>query len=291
MGAIAYVTDSKMLELHRLNAHKTMNFWRLTAKTAFTDFEKGDLVFFLSKDKAHMSSRREKGIVGYGRLESVHVASLQTMWKNYGIYNGYNSLEEFKGALLKVNKGKEVPRKISSLYLTDVSFFQVPIYLSECGMKISNSVESYVYLKPEEVTIRILEKAKGLQDLWSTDEDTASIEKDELRCALFLTQRRCGDLPLSDKALRKAARTLKAVEGYELIPHAKTAAYKIDEEGISILFYHDKDIDPRLLLGQIQCYRYYMNQIIQKEIPMRFQISDRDPELGSMIEYTDPKEV
>ena len=63
MGAIAYITDSKLLELHRLNAHRTMNFWRLSAKTGFTDFQKGDLVFFLSKDKAHMR-KKEKGIVG-----------------------------------------------------------------------------------------------------------------------------------------------------------------------------------------------------------------------------------
>ena len=61
MSSIAYITDSKMLEMHRLNAHKTMNFWRLSNKINFSDFNKGDLVFFLSKDKQHLR-KKEKGI-------------------------------------------------------------------------------------------------------------------------------------------------------------------------------------------------------------------------------------
>ena len=69
MAAIAYITDSKMLEYHRLNASMTMNFWRLSPLLSFTDFKKGDLLFFLSKDKNHMR-HKEKGIVGYGSVDS-----------------------------------------------------------------------------------------------------------------------------------------------------------------------------------------------------------------------------
>ena len=79
MSAIAYITDSKMLELHRLNNHKAINFWRPSANTAFSDFREGDLLFFLSKDKEH-KKKNEKGIVGFGRLQSISTASPKMMW-------------------------------------------------------------------------------------------------------------------------------------------------------------------------------------------------------------------
>ena len=119
MSAIAYVTDSKMLELHRLNNHETMNFWRLSNNVNFSDFGKGDLVFFLSKDKEH-KKRSEKGIVGFGRVTDISVASVKTMWERHGIYNGYNSLNEFKEAILRVSKDRKLPSKISSFLLEDV---------------------------------------------------------------------------------------------------------------------------------------------------------------------------
>ena len=46
MSAIAYITDSKMLELHRLNNHRTINFWRPSGNINFTEFGEGDLLFF-----------------------------------------------------------------------------------------------------------------------------------------------------------------------------------------------------------------------------------------------------
>ena len=46
MGSIAYVTDEKMLAYHRLCRNQSILFWRLSNKK-FTDFHKGDLLFFL----------------------------------------------------------------------------------------------------------------------------------------------------------------------------------------------------------------------------------------------------
>ena len=138
MSAIAYITDSKMLELHRLNNHKTMNFWRLSNNINFSDFNVGDLVFFLSKDKEHKNGK-EKGIVGFGRMSEISLASVKSMWDKYGVLNGYRSLAEFKEAIIKVSKDKKLPKKISGFYLENVTFFQ-PIYLSECGMKISTNI-------------------------------------------------------------------------------------------------------------------------------------------------------
>ena len=121
MSAIAYVTDSKMLELHRLNRHKTMNFWRLSTNISFSAFHEDDLVFFLSKDKEHRN-KDEKGIVGFGRLKKMSVASIKKMWERYGIYNGYQTLDDFKQAILKVAKDKKLPKKISGFYLENVTF-------------------------------------------------------------------------------------------------------------------------------------------------------------------------
>ena len=164
MAAIAYITDSKMLDHHRLNADTTMNFWRLSPTLSFSNFKVGDLIFFLSKDKIHMRDG-EKGIVGYGRVESLIVNSVNTMWNKFEQENGYNTCDEFKEAILKVSKDHKLPSKISSFYLKDVVFFQAPAYLSEFGMLISNNVESYVYINPEEIVIKLLEYAKDNVDL------------------------------------------------------------------------------------------------------------------------------
>ena len=83
MSSIAYITDSTMLENHRLLRNKTMNFWRLSTNINFSDFGIGDLVFFLSKDRVHRR-KGEKGIIGFGRLKELRVYSPSTMWRKYG---------------------------------------------------------------------------------------------------------------------------------------------------------------------------------------------------------------
>ena len=103
MSSIAYVTDYKMLDNLRLNEKKTMNFWRLSTKTNFSDFKEGDLLFFLSKNKDHLSSNKEKGMIGFGRVASMHIGSIRAMWNKYHELNGFNSLNEFREAILKVH--------------------------------------------------------------------------------------------------------------------------------------------------------------------------------------------
>ena len=258
MSAIAYITDSKMLELHRLNAHKTMNFWRLSNKVNFSDFKKGDLVFFLSKDKEHMNNK-EKGIVGFGRLETVHLNTVSYLWNKYGSENGYNSLEEFKQAIIKVSKDKKIPKKISSFYLSNVSFFQAPIYLSECGMSISSNVESYIYLKPDDVANKILDYAKNSMDLWSSLESESSIEDEKIIYSLYTAHKNLKDIKLTEKLTKKAYKTLKQYvldnPEYSFIQDSKTELYKLEDKELTILFYHDKDIDERLVIGQALMYR------------------------------------
>lgn len=46
MSSIAYTTDQEMIEYHRLCGNRDVNFWRLSARAGFTDFKRGDLLFF-----------------------------------------------------------------------------------------------------------------------------------------------------------------------------------------------------------------------------------------------------
>ena len=66
MSSIAYVTDEAMLEYHRLCRNRSILFWRLTEKKKFTDFRKGDLLFFFARPVRG----RKKGFVGYAHYDS-----------------------------------------------------------------------------------------------------------------------------------------------------------------------------------------------------------------------------
>lgn len=285
MSAIAYITDSKMLELHRLNNHKTMNFWRLSNKVNFSDFNEGDLVFFLSKDKEH-KNKNEKGIVGFGRLSKINLASIKTMWNKYGVLNGYLSLNEFNEAISKVSKDKKLPAKISSFYLENVTFFQ-PIYLSECGMKISSNVESYIYLK-DEVVFKLLKLAKQSNDLWSDlNDNNEAIEKEEIIFSLFNTHKQIGDINIKDNLYKKSKRELKKYidehSSYSFIQNSDTELYKISNNIIYIVLFNDKNIDLRLLLGQAKLYRHFMKIYCESEIELKFSTSDKSEHLKYLL--------
>ena len=279
MSAIAYITDSKMLELHRLNNHRTINFWRLSNNTNFSDFGPGDLVFFLSKDREHRKGR-EKGIVGFGRMTRISLASITTMWNNYGIYNGYNTPEEFREAILKVSKDRKLPKKISGFYLENVTFFQ-PVYLSECGMKISSNVESYVYLKPEEVVLKLLDLAENSGDLWSDlIGDRRSIHEERRLFALFAAHRTIGDIRDTEKGMKKAKKALKEYiqthPEYRFIQNSRNELYSLSDSELKIVFYHDKDSDLKEMIGQAKLYRHYFGLYCPEDIPIKFFVSDRD---------------
>ena len=284
MAAIAYITDSKMLELHRLNRHKTINFWRISTNTNFSDFKEGDLVFFLSKDKEHRQGN-EKGIVGFGRLAYFTAGSIKTMWDRYGVSNGYRTQEEFKEAILRVSKDKKLPKKISGFYLENVTFFQ-PVYLSECGMQISDRVESYVYLKDEDVVVKLLTLAKDAGDIWSSD-NLKAIRSEELLYALFRTHRKIKDVTMNDKAARRAKKALQQFiennEGYRFVQDSVNELYKADDYNIEIVFYRDKDSDDKLLFGQMTLYRYYMNRFCDAYYRLRFSCSDEDEQMKYIL--------
>ena len=280
MSAIAYVTDSKMLELHRLNRHKTMNFWRLSTNISFSAFHEDDLVFFLSKDKEHRK-KDEKGIVGFGRLKKMSVASIKTMWERYGIYNGYQTLEDFKQAILKVAKDKKLPKKISSFYLENVTFFQ-PVYLSECGVDLSNKVESYIYLKDPEVVRKLLALAKHSGDLWTgTSEDQEAIAEEEKRFELFTIHEEIKDIGQDEKTQKKAVKVLKKYmeehPEYRPLYDSTNELYRINSDLIEVVFYHDRSVDLKTLAGQAFLYRKIFRDRFPDRYAFYFRCSDGDP--------------
>ncbi|TFG81213.1 MAG: hypothetical protein E4G74_04530, partial [Erysipelotrichales bacterium] len=92
------------------------------------------------------------------------------MCNRFGTLNGYATSKEFKEAILRVSKTKTLSPSFHCLTLCDVVFFQSPVYLSEIGISISASVESYIYLDREDprATVKILNKANEIGiDAWT----------------------------------------------------------------------------------------------------------------------------
>ncbi|MBK2402236.1 MULTISPECIES: hypothetical protein [Erysipelothrix] len=169
MSSIAYISDEKMIEYHRINGNQTVNFWRLSLK-GFERFDVGDLLFFLDKRYIHPQTK-EKGIIGYGRAKTVRTMSVKRTWDQYGTMNGYTSFEMFEEAILNRTKDHEVPKQIQSIELEDLKFFAAPIYLHEVDFKLTKRLESFTYLEDDDQNTVLNLLNKGLEiglDEWFT---------------------------------------------------------------------------------------------------------------------------
>ena len=92
MSSIAYITDHQMIEYHRLNGNRMINFWKPSAIKKISNFKKGDYLFFLAKG-TEKGEKKEKGIVGYGKLEKMYTMTFSQMWDKFETKNGYPSKE------------------------------------------------------------------------------------------------------------------------------------------------------------------------------------------------------
>ena len=287
MSAIAYITDSKLLELHRLNANKKMNFWRVSTKVSFSDFGVEDLVFFLSKDKEH-SRGGEKGIVGYGKLKAIYINSPSAMWKKFGSSNGYNSYDEFKEAIVKVTKDHKLPNKISSFFLDNVVFFQAPIYLSECEVEISKNVESYIYINPEETVIKLLDYAKDAVDIWSSSDGlNDDIIDQQIEYAAKLAYKKIGDYIFDEKKLAHAYNMMKKYVNenpmMKFIGDSKINVGYVKEKDVLIVMYYGKDVDYRTLIGQAELYKENIKKYYNNAYNIYFKTSNNNKEIDNLL--------
>lgn len=148
MSSIAYNTDSSMIEFHRLNGSQTMVFWRFSLRQ-FARFSNGDLVFFIDKRYKHPVTS-EKGIIGYGRCTDLRNSSVKKLYDKHQSNTGYRTYQEFTEAIRHFRKNDHrLPSQIQAIKLDNVLFFQTPIFLSEVGMDLSGSLESFTYLEKD----------------------------------------------------------------------------------------------------------------------------------------------
>ena len=269
MSSIAYVTDEKMLEYHRLCRNKDILFWRLSSRKKFTDFRKGDLLFFFARP----SHSRRKGLIGYAHFDSVKRLSLRQMWEQYETSTGYDSRELPSEAIAKAAKGT-IPKQMSCLYLKDVVFFVSPIYPEEIGIEIPKNLESYCYLDRNnpKITVSILNLAekRGI-DLWSAADNTEPeviFARDEIRHKFAVMHKEIGKESGSEKERNNCSRLArKRTEDpeWEMIRGSRTDCLKVENDTVWIAMPYavqanDKDLRIRELFGRMTMYRLLSGQ-------------------------------
>lgn len=233
MASIVYVSDSRMIDFHRMNGSSSMNFWRLSDKK-FTRFSSGDYLFFLDKKER---KGKEKGLIGYGTCASIRSMSLGAMWKLYKEANGYATKEDLKQAIEKISKTKQVPKKLNCIFLSDVIFFQGPIFLSEFGIKLPTSLESFTYLERDgkDITSELLVKSRlvGI-DVWTralnANLESSSIEEDiVLNDLSTLFQENFIFHPQSDSKLER-----RGIDGYQTLKQCPGILYQFEKTTIHL---------------------------------------------------------
>lgn len=288
MSSIAYVTDAKMLEFHRLCRHRTILFWRLSSKRRITDFRKGDLLFFYSKP-VH---GRKKGLIGYAHYDSTKRLSLKQMWKQYGEKTGYGTEEVMRDTIQKAAKASkvEVPAQMRCLYLTDVVFFLTPVYPDQVGIEIPSNLESYTYLDKDDpkITVKILERARkhGI-DLWSADPDVSPDEifrNDVTRHQLAVIHNEIGKESGTQKEKsisRHLAKERIQTKNWEMIRGSGTDCLSMDKNRVIIAVpfvsqANDRDLRVREFIGRICIYKM-MTEKYGFERKVKFEVMCEKP--------------
>lgn len=282
MASIAYIADQHMIEYHRLNGSKTMNFWRPSNSKRFTDFHQGDYLFFLVKGTERPRTR-EKGILGYGHLQKAQTMTFRQMWNTFKEENGYSSEEELYEAIVKVSKDRKMPSKLNCLYLDHVVFFQSPVYLSEIGIQVSNRLESFLYLDKEDpqATAKLLNKAKESgMDMWTLvmnneEAEENFFEEEEIRHTIFSIHKRLR-LQMTDWERKKARKWLREHRTQHpevnFIKGSKTEGYSYDcgvcTFVLPMVSTGALDNNTQAMVG----HAYLIKQMLEEECPYNIKI-------------------
>ncbi len=285
MSSIAYVTDSNMIEYHRLCGNRRFNFWRLSARAAFSDFRKGDLLFFF----AYGRHSRRKGFVGYAHFDGAKKLSLKQMWKLYGNLNGFDTIQDLEEAIKRASRDHEVPERMSCLLLSDAVFFSEPVYPNEANVPVSEKLESYMYLDrtDPEATLRILRVAreKGL-DPWASsqsEEPENIFELDETREILANIARELGEEAWNREETKRARALAASISGYEAVRGSLADQFLLKDGSLTLAFPYVSSASRetqsvRALLGKMMYYRVKGKQMGLPVQEMKFEILSAEEE-------------
>lgn len=271
MGSIAYITDKRMMEYHRLHGNSIINFWKPSIKS-ISDFQKGDLLFFLTKG-TERGSKREKGILGYGHLRKQQNMNFTQMWNTYKTKSGYPDKASLKQAICRITKQEDVPELLSCMELEHVVYFRYPIYLSEIGMEISNNIESFFYIDKEDIqnTGRLLHLADTVgTDLWVNSTGSSEVKNMREDAILQLLESLSGRIETSfyseyeEAKIRHYIQSLKN-PAIKSIRNSKTEYWIKENNRIIVLLpcllnFLDYDSKFQYNLGHYQLYKIYINQ-------------------------------
>ncbi|MCI5773831.1 MAG: hypothetical protein MR210_04640 [Erysipelotrichaceae bacterium] len=282
MASILHVCDADMIEFHRINGNKTINFWRPSPSNRFSNFHLGDYLFFYVR----LANSKEKAIVGYGHLAKITSMSFNNMWNTYKEENGYASKKAFKEAIQRLNKDNIIPTKLTGLYLTEVAFFQSPLFLSEIGINISKRLESYCYLdkEDEQATSKVLRYAEEVgQDLWTSmfdDRGGASFKQDE---NIYLLKQTiiAQALVLSRKQEKKAWHLLQD-RGINVVNNIKYIGYHYENDNLTlyIAIINEQNM-PELMLGHALMLKAKLSKYFN--VTIKFICEDDSLQLNDLI--------
>lgn len=288
MASIAYVTNSQMIEYHRINGNRTMNFWRPSYTKKFADFNEGDYLFFLVKTSKRA---KEKALTGYGRCVKSQIMNFNKMWETYEQENGYDNKEALKEAVLKASKAKIIPDKLNCIYLEDVVFFQSPVYLSEVGIQVNSNLESYIYLDKEDtaVTSRILDIAQqsGV-DMWSminaSEEENIDMKEDHLHFAVTQALKQSKDHIYKEweqKKIRKMMKSYLEEHPAESLSSQKVDAFIVKDNEVEIIVpvVYGKEFDDTMqyCIGHCMMLKQLIEKNCSYDVKVHFTfVSDQD---------------
>ncbi len=288
MSSIAYTTDQEMIEYHRLCGNRDVNFWRLSARAGFTDFKRGDLLFFY----AYGQTKRKKGFVGYAHFDSTSRLSLNEMWKRYGTANGYSSKERLREAIELASRSGTVPETMNCLHLKDCVYFSAPVYPKEAGLAINDRLESFTYIDRNDpmATLRILRLAetRGI-DLWAGSqnyEPDTIFALDEIRQQLMIITSQLAEEDRTRNEIRRAKKLVKPlIEAgeCEAIRGSETDAFLVDNDKVTVIVpftaqANDRQKRIRDLLGKLVMYKAGAEDIGLRGGVMAFRILSEEQE-------------
>ncbi len=229
MSSVAYILDDKILEFHRYQGNRCINFWRLSLQ-GFERFDVGDFMFFVDKRKNHPVTQ-EKGIIGFGRATAIRAMSPQFLWNTYETENGFPSKEQFYEALVNAASIHKIPNQIQSIYLEDVTYFKDAVYLSEISSDLVQKLDNGIYLEDKgiDLSLRVIEKGIEIGlDPWV--ELTNPSEKPLIT---IIDEAKVGEV-LNSIKIQWTQTQEKTIKAYDGSYRAGMFVYKVEENRLKV---------------------------------------------------------